>query len=377
MNNVTNEDISRLVCRKIFSILAWRAKKVEDPRINTVNFFARIRGIAPDMAWKDVVLLLKPVERYCDHRNLPLLSALVVISDEDVKNISFPGEWFDQDGQISEWKFPPNEAEKKWYRGKNFDGAGGYFRRVCHEWRITDIDKEQINFGEWLDTASDWFEWPSTVAPLGANIDIIDIPSPKEGIFSFLGYHVGKANGVPDDDRKDILDWVFHNTLPRVNSVSYMEEFDKPESPMRLKKMANVLASLARNYSRNMQDYSVAISHYVMDLDYLYDEYYVKKFGFDKKPEFPWPDLSDLSVKSKSPKKPIHRKSSPIKPMGKQGSPQKKSEEKKPSSTESADNAGDKTDLSRANSPAHTKRSKNRNAILIIGTAVALYLLLR
>lgn len=381
MSNLTNEDVPRHVCRKIFSVLAWRAKKVEDPRINTVNFLARLGGIAPGIAWEDVALLLKPVERYCDHMNLPLLSVLVVLADEDIDNISFPGEWFDQDGQISGWKFPPDDASKRWYRGKDFEGTGGYFRRVSHEWRAVDIDKEQIRFDEWLDAETGWFEWPSTVAHIGADIDAIKISSPKDGIFSFLGYRVGKANGAPDDDRKDILDWMFHNALPRVNSASYMEEFGKPESPMRLKKMANVLASLARNYSRNMQgnlqDYSVAISHYIMDLDYLYEEYYVKKFGFDKKPEFPWPDLSDLSVEPESLKKSTRRKRSPIKPKGKRGSPRKKPEKKKRATPEPADSAGDKTGTLPVDATAPTKRRKSSDVVLIIGAAIALYLLLR
>lgn len=377
MSNTASENFSQHVCRKIFGILAWRAKRIKDPRINIANFIARVSGIAPGIERRDVTLLLKPVEHFCDHKGLPLLTALVVAADDDIENISFPGEWFGQDGRISEWKYPPDDAAKRWYRGRYPDGIGCYFRKVSHEWQAIDIDKVQIEFGEWLNTASDWFEWPSTAAYPGAGIDTINIPSPKEGILSFLGYHVGKTHGVPDDERKDILDWVFHNTLPIVNNASYMAGFDKPESPMRLKKMADVLASMARNYSRNMLDYSVAISHYIMDLDYLYEEYYVKKFGFDKKPEFPWPDLSDLFVESESPKKPTRRKRSSIKPRGKRGTPLKEPEEKKRMPPESADDIGDKTGMSPGTPPAPTKRRKSGDAVLIIGAAIALYLLLR
>ena len=134
----------------------------------------------------------------------------------------------------------------------------------------------------------DWFEWPSTVAPPGPG-KILPVRYP-EGLLSFVGYRVGKTKGLPDDDRKDILDKVFHNKLPRVNSDSYMAEFGDPEQPARLEKMAHVLAAMARNYLRNdTRDYSMAIHHYKMDLDYLYDKYYVGKFGFDRKPGFAWP----------------------------------------------------------------------------------------
>lgn len=221
---------------------------------------------------------------------------------------------------------------------------------------------------------SDWFEWPSTVAPPGRG-KILPVRYP-EGLLSFVGYRVGKTKGPPDDDRKDILDKVFHNKLPRVNSDSYMAEFGDPEQPARLEKMAHVLAAMARNYSRNdTRDYSVAIRHYKMDLDYLYDKYYVGKFRFHEKPGgFEWPDLSDLPVESKPPESPGGQPATPTKnPISdskstfpRPGKPQdsptemKTSESPEGAKSESANHKGE-TDLSSKSPGEQTEPTEPRS----------------
>ncbi|WP_424947234.1 F0F1 ATP synthase subunit delta [Candidatus Spongiihabitans sp.] len=201
-------------------------------------------------------------------------------------DVSFPEKWFGKniadisDGKISEWKPPLSDLQKDWHRS--------YWLNLQAKWKNIDYAKKSEDFCEWL-ALVDWFEWPSTVAPVGPG-EMDDIPMPRVGLFSYLNYRVGQ-NGKPDDEREQILNNMFCNKLPRINSDEYMEEFDQPKSAMRLKKMADFLAAQARNYSRNQySDYSTAISHYKMDLDYLYDKYYVEYFGFDASSGFPWPD---------------------------------------------------------------------------------------
>ncbi|MCY4245884.1 MAG: hypothetical protein OXE47_11250 [Gammaproteobacteria bacterium] len=302
----------KYVAHKMFGILASRAKKLDDPRINTNNFVNRIRGEAPGITWEITEVLLKPIEHYCDHKNLPLLSALVVLSDGP--HISFPAEsfskkltewrsrtsvvWLGQKNGVPFWEFPLTESLKDWHRR--------YWRKTSQVWQKIDTAMAEAEFRQWLenreygrfDLEDDRFEWPSTVAhPHPGTGKILPIEH-REGRFAYVGYHVGKTNGKPDDDRKETLDWIFHSKLPHVNSDSYMAEFGDPKSCQRLQKMVNFLAAQARNYSRNdMRDYSMAIGHYIQDLEYLYHRYYVGKCDFHTTLDgFEWPDLSDLQA---------------------------------------------------------------------------------
>jgi len=130
----------------------------------------------------------------------------------------------------------------------------------------------------------DWFKWPTTCAPKGDGA-LNASGWHEKGLFSRVGYHVGN-DGEHLEVRRYILDCVFHNELPRVNSDEYMGEFGIPKSSQRLQKMANHLAAMARNYKRNEHaDYSQAIADYESDLEYLYDKYYVGVFDFD------WPQI--------------------------------------------------------------------------------------
>lgn len=149
---------------------------------------------------------------------------------------------------------------------------------------------------KYYDTRFHWFPWPSIDAPGGAG-EMGDVDMPDHGLFAHVGYHTYKT----EDERREILDWVFHNDLPPVHSDAYMAEFDSPRSPVRLHKMANFLAAQARNCSRNRtKDYMAAVNAYKTDLGYLYGTYYVGHFGFDNISECPfiWPDLSFLPDKS-------------------------------------------------------------------------------
>jgi len=140
----------------------------------------------------------------------------------------------------------------------------------------------------------DWFKWPTTDAPKGDGT-LNASGWYEKGLFSHVGYHVGK-NGEHHKIRRRFLDCVFRYELPNVNSDEYMREFAIPQSPKRLHKMANFLVAMARNYKRNEHaDYSQAIADYESDLEYLYDEYWVGVFHFDRHPSnagrFDWPQI--------------------------------------------------------------------------------------
>lgn len=101
----------------------------------------------------------------------------------------------------------------------------------------------------------------------------------------FLGYHVGHQ-GVEPEARKQLLSRVFRGDLPPFHSPRYMAEWGKPQSALRLRKIAESIAAFARNNKRR-HDPSLdqAIADWEADLEFLYDEFYAGYFHFD----FHWP----------------------------------------------------------------------------------------
>jgi hypothetical protein len=127
----------------------------------------------------------------------------------------------------------------------------------------------------------EYFKWPSTDAPAAKYGFKGNAFSYKDGLLSYVGYNVGN-DGERTVVRQKILDCVFHNVLPNVESMDYMKEWGSPKSTSRLKKLAEALAAFTRNAKRNYNaDYSQAIEDWQHDLDYLYHEYYVGHFHFD------------------------------------------------------------------------------------------------
>jgi hypothetical protein len=125
-----------------------------------------------------------------------------------------------------------------------------------------------------------FFEWPSTDAPASIHGFSGDQFFYKEGLLSYVGYRVGR-NGESQDTRIQILDCVFHNALPNVDSPEYMEGWGSPKTTTRLQKIAESIAAFTRNAKRNTgHDYSEAITNWEADLAYLYNEYYVDRFSF-------------------------------------------------------------------------------------------------
>lgn len=90
------------------------------------------------------------------------------------------------------------------------------------------------------------------------------------GLMSYVGYHVGQ-NGQPRNIRQKILDCVFHNPLPNVQSEGYMSEWGEPMSRQRLNKMKSFLVYYSENPGRG--DFRKAIQQWQEDLDYISERY--------------------------------------------------------------------------------------------------------
>lgn len=134
---------------------------------------------------------------------------------------------------------------------------------------------------------ADIFDWPSTMANSGLG-DINTSRWLKEGMFKFMGYHVGETEGLIQRRRQEILSEIFNGELPPVFPKSYLNEWGDPKSPVRLRKMAETIAAFIRNAKRR-RDAGMArsINDWSEDLRFLYLEYYLEKFGFG------WPDADE------------------------------------------------------------------------------------
>jgi hypothetical protein len=103
-------------------------------------------------------------------------------------------------------------------------------------------------------------------------------------LLRYLGYHVG-AKGLSGEERRAILDAVYLEKLPSVNSRTYMSEWGQPHTGVRLKKLAETLAALTRNEKRKRAAASrSAIEEWEADLEYLRQKYYVGRY------DFVWPE---------------------------------------------------------------------------------------
>ena len=130
------------------------------------------------------------------------------------------------------------------------------------------------------------FPWPSTTAFPG----LCDIPEPdwpQVGLLSHMGYRVGRS-GEPTSRRREILAKVFeYDPLPNVDSADYMKQWGSARSGARLRKLAETIASLARNEKRrNSISYLEAIRDREEDLAWLKQRYYTGQFRFQ------WPSTS-------------------------------------------------------------------------------------
>jgi hypothetical protein len=128
----------------------------------------------------------------------------------------------------------------------------------------------------------EWFAWPSTAASRApTNEKLTGSDWRSQGMLSLLGYHVGKTQPIHPSFRESILEYAFEHHLPPIGDVAYFDEWGEPRSARRLQKLANTLASLARNATRrDPLALSRAIDEWEQDLTFLYEQYYVRLFHF-------------------------------------------------------------------------------------------------
>lgn len=139
---------------------------------------------------------------------------------------------------------------------------------------------------EWLrrrlDPASQdgFFNWPSTDAP-GGNGAIAADGWVQEGVLGFLEYRAGKTADLSTPLRRSILAKVFDGVIPPAFPAAYLNQWGDPGSAVRLRKIAESIAAFARNAKRRSDSrLDQAIADWESDLEYLYLEFYVGRFGF-------------------------------------------------------------------------------------------------
>lgn len=149
--------------------------------------------------------------------------------------------------------------------------------------RAKNLQKEIAERIAQLQEELDSFEWPSTDAEEGGGSLDSGVFRHSSGLLRYMDYKVG-VNGYIERDRREILESIYKETLPKVNSPAYMAEWAKPSSSQRLQKMADSIASFVRNAKRqSYNDMSMAIDEWEVDLGWLKKKYYEGKF------DFPWP----------------------------------------------------------------------------------------
>lgn len=131
-----------------------------------------------------------------------------------------------------------------------------------------------------------YFRWPHTNSYPGRGLFDPEWIHEK-GVLSEMGYHVGR-NGLSETERRRILDDAYNFDVPFVD-METLVEWNSPKTPFRLRKMANSLASFAKNAKRrrDADRLAQAIADWENDLAYLKIRYYDRQYDH----EFPWPNL--------------------------------------------------------------------------------------
>lgn len=137
-----------------------------------------------------------------------------------------------------------------------------------------------------------FFPWPTTDVPTGQGAGQILLIEDDLGVMSHYGYHVGKVKGLPRVKRRQILETIYEvQALPyRIFPPDVLDEWGLPGTKTRIQKLANFLASHAKNAKKvKDKDMTIAISDWEQDLAYIKSKYYLGKFD-GLAGGFPWPE---------------------------------------------------------------------------------------
>lgn len=124
------------------------------------------------------------------------------------------------------------------------------------------------------------FNWPSSFAG-PSSYPLPEINWPKQGMLSYLNYKVGRAGPV-ETKRRKILSTIYETeVLPNLNSRTYMEQWGRARSDVRLQKLANCIAAFTRNAKRNdPEKFEISIKHWESDLEWLKLTFYAGRYQF-------------------------------------------------------------------------------------------------
>jgi hypothetical protein len=100
-------------------------------------------------------------------------------------------------------------------------------------------------------------------------------------MLSFLGYRVGELQPTSQEIRLQILEYAFECHLPPLIDSTYHRQWNGPFTASRLKKIADSLATFARNAKRrDTHSWAKAIDDWETDLAFLFQRYYCGYFHF-------------------------------------------------------------------------------------------------
>ncbi len=151
------------------------------------------------------------------------------------------------------------------------------------EWKGIILKAKRMKFSEenMMDVSarlwgySEYFKWPKTLIAPSSGVITDEKDWPQEGVLKFMGYSVGKTKGVSLRKRHSILQDVYAKAIPNVMDSAHMAEWGKPRTAVRLKKMAESIASFTKNAKRKKQSgLAVAIKEWEDDLAWLRKEFY-------------------------------------------------------------------------------------------------------
>lgn len=151
--------------------------------------------------------------------------------------------------------------------------------------RLAEVEWEWQRLQALDPNSPDCFPWPSTDAPAGDGDGHGATGAWQEiGMLAYLGYHVGLSSTLTSAQRMRLLGHVFVMRLPPLNGIAYMRQWGAPDTGTRLRKIAEGLASFARNAKRRRNpNLAEAIRQWEDDLEGLRRAHYVGRF------DFPWP----------------------------------------------------------------------------------------
>jgi hypothetical protein len=123
--------------------------------------------------------------------------------------------------------------------------------------------------------AKEAWPWPVIQMPPTSSGGAFNADLRPYSALKMFGYTVGATEGWPKDKRQRFLQDFMERDLPRIVFDTFGDEYGKPLSTDRLRKVANVIAGNASNFWRlDSKRYAVAIDDWESDLAFLKAKYY-------------------------------------------------------------------------------------------------------